>query len=59
MKFIKAYGLSTWVYAGDGISFLNLRFENDVESYGTQTVLCMNRLFYPFENDVESYGTQT
>ena len=24
-------------YAGDGISFLNLRFENDVIWYGTQT----------------------
>ena len=24
-------------YAGDGISFLNLRFENDVKMYGTQT----------------------
>ena len=46
-------------YAGDGISFLNLRFENDVKMYGTQTVL------YPyfesdlFENDVKMYGTQT
>jgi len=24
-------------YADDGISFLNLRFENDVKMYGTQT----------------------
>ena len=24
-------------YAYDGISFLNLRFENDVKMYGTQT----------------------
>ena len=37
MKFIKVYGLSTEIYVGDGISFLNLRFENDVELYGTQT----------------------
>ena len=25
-------------YAVDGISFLNLRFENDVKMYGTQTI---------------------
>ena len=24
------------IYADDGISFLNLRFENDVKMYGTQ-----------------------
>ena len=29
--------LSTVFYADDGISFLNLRFENDVKMYGTQT----------------------
>ena len=27
------------LYADDGISFLNLRFENDVKVDGTQTVL--------------------
>ena len=46
-------------YAGDGISFLNLRFENDVKMYGTQTAhlsLDDNRAF---ENDVKMYGTQT
>ena len=26
-------------YAVDGISFLNLRFENDVKLYGTQAML--------------------
>lgn len=26
------------IYAGDSISFLNLRFENDVKMYGTQTI---------------------
>ena len=59
MKFIKVYGLSTEIYVGDGISFLNLRFENDVELYGTQTnaVNCVNPT--TFENDVELYGTQT
>ena len=46
-------------YVSDGISFSNLRFENDVEMYGAQTkiVSCSSRL--PFENDVEMYGAQT
>ena len=30
--------LSTLYYADDGISFLNLGFENDVNMYGTQAV---------------------
>ena len=36
-----------------------LRFENDVETYGTQTVdnICQKIIW--FENDVETYGTQT
>ena len=59
MKFIKVYGLSTEIYVGDGISFLNLRFENDVELYGTQTVLQIDKRVDLFENDVELYGTQT
>ena len=59
MKFIKVYGLSTEIYAGDGISFLNLRFENDVELYGTQTKPIMFPRAALFENDVELYGTQT
>ena len=59
MKFIKVYGLSTEIYAGDGISFLNLRFENDVELYGTQTVHISGKFQTEFENDVELYGTQT
>ena len=46
-------------YAGDGISFLNLRFENDVKMYGTQTVLTGHRFKFQFENDVKMYGTQT
>ena len=59
MKFIKVYGLSTEIYAGDGISFLNLRFENDVELYGTQTNKIRWAGNVKFENDVELYGTQT
>ena len=46
-------------YAGDGISFLNLRFENDVKMYGTQTIANANQQRFPFENDVKMYGTQT
>ena len=51
--------LKSTFYVNDGISFLNLRFENDVEMYGTQTcsALCIERIL--FENDVEMYGTQT
>ena len=46
-------------YAGDGISFLNLRFENDVKMYGTQTVEMQKGIDMQFENDVKMYGTQT
>ena len=45
--------------ADESSSFLNLRFENDVKMYGTQTqgngVAHVNM----FENDVKMYGTQT
>ena len=45
--------------ADESSSFLNLRFENDVKMYGTQT----DRLPYLippwFENVVKMYGTQT
>ena len=58
MKFIKIYGLSIWFYAGDGISFLNLRFENDVKMYGTQAVQHGLIKVMEFENDVKMYGTQ-
>ena len=46
-------------YAGDGISFLNLRFENDVKMYGTQTKKQKLEVERWFENDVKMYGTQT
>ena len=46
-------------YAGDGISFLNLRFENDVKMYGTQTPVFTVASKTEFENDVKMYGTQT
>ena len=50
--------MSTFYYADDGISFLNLGFENDVNMYGTQARI--ERFIFPlvFENDVNMYGTQ-
>ena len=45
--------------ADESSSFLNLRFENDVKMYGTQTQLLISRLSCQFENDVKMYGTQT
>ena len=48
-----------FIYASDGILFLNLRFENDVKMYGTQTTVSGGTLQIAFENDVKMYGTQT
>ena len=45
--------------ADESSSFLNLRFENDVKMYGTQTVKTTCGLGLEFENDVKMYGTQT
>ena len=45
--------------ADESSSFLNLRFENDVKMYGTQTSGFTSAFCYPFENDVKMYGTQT
>ena len=50
--------LSTLYYADDGISFLNLGFENDVNMYGTQASSLNIVFFSAFENDVNMYGTQ-
>ena len=46
-------------YVSDGISFSNLRFENDVEMYGAQTMSIVKICDERFENDVEMYGAQT
>ena len=46
-------------YVSDGISFSNLRFENDVEMYGAQTAERKRENACKFENDVEMYGAQT
>ena len=45
--------------ADESSSFLNLRFENDVKMYGTQTFYTILRKYIWFENDVKMYGTQT
>ena len=45
--------------ADESSSFLNLRFENDVKMYGTQTISSLFTLKVAFENDVKMYGTQT
>ena len=45
--------------ADESSSFLNLRFENDVKMYGTQTISTIVCTFPVFENDVKMYGTQT
>ena len=45
--------------ADESSSFLNLRFENDVKMYGTQTINSELRPVIEFENDVKMYGTQT
>ena len=45
--------------ADESSSFLNLRFENDVKMYGTQTKENITEADYLFENDVKMYGTQT
>ena len=50
--------MSTLFYADDGISFLNLRFENDVKMYGTQALEWGSDRTGKFENDVKMYGTQ-
>ena len=50
--------MGTLFYAGDSISFLNLRFENDVKMYGTQALFSCLKPKKPFENDVKMYGTQ-
>ncbi len=51
--------LSTLFCANDGGSFLNLRFENDVKMYGTETRQGRIILSLEFENDVKMYGTET
>ena len=51
--------LSTLFCADDDGSFLNLRFENDVKMYGTETAVNGYMKEAEFENDVKMYGTET
>ena len=51
--------LSTLFCADDDGSFLNLRFENDVKMYGTETMTVEKIKAIAFENDVKMYGTET
>ena len=51
--------LSTLFCADDDGSFLNLRFENDVKMYGTETKYVGAADITLFENDVKMYGTET
>ena len=57
MKYTKKLEYRTF-YADESISFLNLKFENDVNMYGTQAFHSSWRQFHAFENDVNMYGTQ-
>lgn len=45
--------------ADESSSFLNLRFENDVKTYGIQTRYLQIQVENTFENDVKMYGIQT
>ena len=38
---------------------MNLRFENDVKTYGTETSHMIVSCCPQFENDVKTYGTET
>ena len=57
MKYTKKLEYRTF-YADESISFLNLRFENDVNMYGTQAFDTVKYPSIMFENDVNMYGTQ-
>ena len=57
MKYTKKLEYRTF-YADESISFLNLRFENDVNMYGTQASHLSTSIVDQFENDVNMYGTQ-
>ena len=57
VKYTKKLEYRTF-YADESISFLNLRFENDVNMYGTQAIKTNYTAIAEFENDVNMYGTQ-
>ena len=57
VKYTKKLEYRTF-YADESISFLNLRFENDVNMYGTQANCSDSESPNQFENDVNMYGTK-
>ena len=60
VMFINIHRMFEYLFCADeSSSFLNLRFENDVKMYGTQTGRVPCRPLLLFENDVKMYGTQT
>ena len=60
VMFINIHRMFEYLFCADeSSSFLNLRFENDVKMYGTQTADENGVALEPFENDVKMYGTQT
>lgn len=56
VKFFKC--LSATFYGDDAISFLDLRFENDVKMYGTQAKQYHIQHHFGFENDVKIYDKE-
>ena len=60
VMFINIHRMFEYLFCADeSSSFLNLRFENDVKMYGTQTQKRTTSMSFAFENDVKMYGTQT
>ena len=60
VMFINIHRMFEYLFCADeSSSFLNLRFENDVKMYGTQTLKVIKQSIVKFENDVKMYGTQT
>ena len=57
--YVRIAGLSTVRGVDETSHFWTLRFENDVKTYGTQTLMVTIPVSPVFENDVKTYGTQT
>ena len=41
------------------VHLIRSKFENDVKTYGTETMLMLSCSTLLFENDVKTYGTET
>lgn len=60
VMFINIHRMFEYLFCADeSSSFLNLRFENDVKTYGIQTRYLQIQVENTFENDVKMYGIQT